>query len=536
MTAKELVFDVDARNRMLAGIDVLARSVAVTLGPRGRNVVLEQSFGAPRITKDGVTVARSIELEDRFENMGAQMVKEVASRTNDEAGDGTSTATVLARGIAREGVKAVAAGANPMDVKRGIDLASGLVVASIKASARPVSGTDEIAQVGAVSANGEAEIGRQIAEAMARVGKDGVITVEESQGLVTETEVVEGMQFDRGWLSPHFVTNPEKMVAEFEDVLVLIHEKKLSTLQPMVTLLEQVMQNQKALIVIAEDVEGEALATLAVNKLRGGLKVVAVKAPGFGDSRKAMLEDMAILTGGRMISDDLGIKLENVGLEMLGRASRITVTRDATTLVGGGGLKPDIEARVGQIRQQLDESTSDYDREKLQQRLARLAGGVAVIRVGGLSEAEVKERRDRVEDAVAATRAAVEEGIVVGGGVALIRGGQALQGLAGENGDQTIGIAIVRRVLEAPLCQIADNAGFDGTFVVGKIKEANEPAFGFDAFRGDYGDLVARGIIDSAKVVRVAVENACSVAGALITTQVAIADRDAEGEHAAHAA
>ena len=530
MTAKELSFDIEARNRLIAGVETLAQSVSVTLGPRGRNVVLEQGFGAPRITKDGVTVAKELEFEDRFENMGTQMVKEVASRTNDEAGDGTSTATVLAEAIAREGLKSITAMANPMDIRRGIDLASAKAVASIRQSARPVSGTAEIAHVGTVSANGDAEIGQQIADAMEKIGNDGVITVEENSGLETETKVVEGMQFDSGWLSPHFVTDSEKMVAEFEDAHVLIHDAKISNLQPMVPLLEQVMQSQKPLLIIAEDVEGEALTTLAVNKLRSGLKVAAVKPPGFGDRRKAMLEDIAVLTGGQLVTAELGMKLENVGLDMLGQAKRVTVTKDTTTLVDGGGNRADIESRVAQIRQQLDGTESDYDAEKLKERLAKLAGGVAVIRVGGISETEVKERKDRVEDALNATRAAVEEGVVVGGGVALMHAAETLRGVEGENADQTVGVATVRHALEAPLRQIADNAGFDGAVVAGKVRETQEPGFGFDVTRGDYDDLVERGIIDPAKVVRVAVENASSVAAALITTQVAIAEEETEEE------
>ena len=677
MAAKEVKFGTDARDRMLKGVNVLADAVKVTLGPKGRNVVIDKSFGAPRITKDGVSVAKDIELADKFENMGAQMVKEVASRTNDEAGDGTTTATVLAQAIIKEGLKSVAAGLNPMDLKRGIDMATSKVVAAVKAAARPVkdsdevaqvgtisangeaeigrqiadamqkvgnegvitveenkgletttdvvegmqfdrgylspyfvtnadkmiaeledkfenmgaqlvrevasrtndeagdgtttatvlaqaivreglkavaagmnpmdlkrgidmavekvveaiksaardvTGTDEIAQVGTISANGEKEIGRQIAEAMQKVGNDGVITVEENKGLATETDVVEGMQFDRGYLSPYFVTNPDKMVAELEDALILLHEKKLSSLQPMVPLLEAVIQAQKPLLIIAEDVEGEALATLVVNKLRGGLKVAAVKAPGFGDRRKAMLQDIAILTGGQVISEDLGMKLENVTIDMLGRARKVSISKDETTVVDGHGEKAEIEARVGQIRQQIEETTSDYDREKLQERVAKLAGGVAVIRVGGMTEVEVKERKDRVDDALNATRAAVQEGIVVGGGVALIQAGKKLEGLTGANGDQNAGIAIVRRAVEAPLRQIAENAGVDGAVVAGKIRESSDVAFGFNAQTEEYGDMFAFGVIDPAKVVRTALEDAASVAGLLITTEAMIAE------------
>jgi chaperonin GroEL len=524
MAAKDVRFNADARNRMLRGVNILADAVKVTLGPKGRNVVIDKSFGAPRITKDGVTVAKEIELEDKFENMGAQMVREVASRTNDEAGDGTTTATVLAQAIVREGLKAVAAGMNPMDLKRGIDMAVEKVVEAIKTAARDVTGTDEIAQVGTISANGEKEIGRQIADAMQKVGNDGVITVEENKGLATETDVVEGMQFDRGYLSPYFVTNPDKMVAELEDAMILLHEKKLSSLQPMVPLLEAVIQAQKPLLIIAEDVEGEALATLVVNKLRGGLKVAAVKAPGFGDRRKAMLQDIAILTGGQVISEDLGMKLENVTIDMLGRARKISISKDETTVVDGHGEKAEIEARVGQIRQQIEETTSDYDREKLQERVAKLAGGVAVIRVGGMTEVEVKERKDRVDDALNATRAAVQEGIVVGGGVALIQAGKKLEGLTGLNADQNAGIAIVRRAVEAPLRQIAENAGVDGAVVAGKIRESSDVAFGFNAQTEEYGDMFAFGVIDPAKVVRTALEDAASVAGLLITTEAMIAE------------
>jgi len=525
MAAKDVKFDTDARNRMLRGVNILADAVKVTLGPKGRNVVIEKSFGAPRITKDGVSVAKEIELEDKFENMGAQMVKEVASRTNDEAGDGTTTATVLAQAIIKEGLKSVAAGMNPMDLKRGIDLATTKVVAAIKAASRPVKDTDEVAQVGTISANGEAFIGRQIADAMQKVGNEGVITVEENKGMETEVEVVEGMQFDRGYLSPYFVTNPEKMVADLEDALILLHEKKLSSLQPMVPLLEAVIQSGKPLIIVAEDVEGEALATLVVNKLRGGLKIAAVKAPGFGDRRKAMLQDLAILTGGQVISEDLGMKLENVTIDMLGKAKKVSITKDNTTIVDGGGDKAEIEARVSQIRAQIEETTSDYDKEKLQERVAKLAGGVAVIRVGGMTETEVKERKDRVDDALNATRAAVQEGIVVGGGVALIQAGKVLEGLTGANSDQTAGIAIVRKSLEAPLRQIAQNAGVDGSVVAGKVRESNDPAFGFNAQSEEYGDMFAFGVIDPAKVVRTALEDAASIAGLLITTEAMIAEK-----------
>ncbi len=525
MAAKDVKFSTDARNRMLKGVNTLADAVKVTLGPKGRNVVLDKSFGAPRITKDGVSVAKEIELEDKFENMGAQMVKEVASRTNDEAGDGTTTATVLAQAIIKEGLKAVAAGMNPMDLKRGIDLATTRVVEAIKAAARDVSDSAEVAQVGTISANGEAEIGRQIADAMQKVGNEGVITVEENKGLETETTVVEGMQFDRGYLSPYFVTNPDKMVAELEDCLILLHEKKLSSLQPMVPLLESVIQSQKPLLIIAEDVEGEALATLVVNKLRGGLKIAAVKAPGFGDRRKAMLQDIAILTGGQVISEDLGMKLESVTMDMLGSAKKITINKDETTIVDGHGVKAEIEARVSQIRQQIEETTSDYDREKLQERVAKLAGGVAVIRVGGMTETEVKERKDRVDDALNATRAAVQEGIVVGGGVALIQAGKSLDGLKGVNSDQDVGIAIIRKAIEAPLRQIAENSGVDGSVVAGKIRESDDKTFGFNAQTEEYGDMFKFGVIDPAKVVRTALQDAASVAGLLITTEAMVADR-----------
>ena len=525
MAAKDVKFGTDARNRMLNGVNILADAVKVTLGPKGRNVVLDKSFGAPRITKDGVSVAKEIELEDKFENMGAQMVKEVASRTNDEAGDGTTTATILAQAIVREGMKSVAAGMNPMDLKRGIDQATTVVVNAIKAASRPVTDTAEVAQVGTISANGEADIGQQIADAMQRVGNEGVITVEENKGLETETVVVEGMQFDRGYLSPYFVTNPEKMTAELEDVMILLHEKKLSSLQSMVPLLEQVIQSGKPLLIIAEDIEGEALATLVVNKLRGGLKIAAVKAPGFGDRRKAMMQDLAILTGGQVISEDLGMKLESVTMDMLGTAKRISITKDETTIVEGMGAKAEIEARVTQIRGQIEETTSDYDREKLQERVAKLAGGVAVIRVGGMTEVEVKERKDRVDDALNATRAAVQEGVVVGGGVALMQAGKALIGMEGANPDQTAGIKIILRAIEAPLRQIAENAGVDGAVVAGKVRESNDANFGFNAQTEEYGDLFAFGVIDPAKVVRTALEDASSIAGLLITTEAMVADK-----------
>ena len=528
MAAKDVKFATDARNRMLNGVNILADAVKVTLGPKGRNVVLDKSFGAPRITKDGVSVAKEIELEDKFENMGAQMVKEVASRTNDEAGDGTTTATVLAQAIVREGLKSVAAGMNPMDLKRGIDVATAKVVESIKAASREVKDSDEVAQVGTISANGEAEIGRQIADAMQKVGNEGVITVEENKGLETETDVVEGMQFDRGYLSPYFVTNADKMTSELEDCMILLHEKKLSSLQPMVPLLEQVIQSGKPLLIVAEDVEGEALATLVVNKLRGGLKIAAVKAPGFGDRRKAMLQDIAILTGGQVISEDLGMKLESVTMDMLGTAKKVQITKDETTIVDGAGAKAEIEARVTQIRNQIEETSSDYDREKLQERVAKLAGGVAVIRVGGMTEVEVKERKDRVDDALNATRAAVQEGVVVGGGVALVQAANALAGVTGENSDQDAGIAIVRKAIEAPLRQIAENAGVDGAVVAGKIRESDDAAFGFNAQTEEYGDMFAYGVIDPAKVVRTALEDAASIAGLLITTEAMVADKPAK--------
>ena len=525
MAAKDVRFSTDARDRMLKGVNTLADAVKVTLGPKGRNVVLDKSFGAPRITKDGVTVAKEIELEDKLENMGAQMVKEVASRTNDEAGDGTTTATVLAQAIVREGLKQVAAGLNPMDLKRGIDLATSKVVGEIKKMARDVKDSDEVAQVGTISANGEAEIGHQIADAMQKVGNEGVITVEENKGLETETDVVEGMQFDRGYLSPYFVTNADKMTSELEDCMILLHEKKLSSLQSMVPLLESVIQSQKPLLIIAEDVEGEALATLVVNKLRGGLKIAAVKAPGFGDRRKAMLQDIAILTGGQVISEDLGMKLESVTMDMLGTAKKVQITKDETTIVDGAGAKAEIESRVTQIRSQIEETSSDYDREKLQERVAKLAGGVAVIRVGGMTEVEVKERKDRVDDALNATRAAVQEGIIVGGGVALLQAGKALEKLKGGNPDQEAGIAIVRRAIEAPLRQIAENAGVDGAVVAGKVRENKDTSFGFNAQTEEYGDMFKYGVIDPAKVVRTAMEDAASVAGLLITTEAMVADK-----------
>jgi chaperonin GroEL len=525
MSAKEVKFNAEAREKMLQGVDILANAVKVTLGPKGRNVVLDKSFGAPRVTKDGVTVAKEIELEDKFENMGAQMLREVASKTSDVAGDGTTTATVLAQAIVKEGAKAVAAGANPMDVKRGIDLAVNAVVADLKAKSRKLTSNDEVAQIGTVSANGDSEIGKMIAEAMKKVGNEGVITVEEAKSLETELEVVEGMQFDRGYVSPYFVTNAEKMLAELEDPYILINEKKLSGLQPMVPLLESIVQSGKPLLIIAEEVEGEALATLVVNKLRGGLKVVAVKAPGFGDRRKAMLEDIATLTGGNVISEDLGIKLENVTINMLGRAKKVSVDKDNTTIVDGAGKKADIEARIKQIKLQVEETTSDYDKEKLQERLAKLAGGVAVIRVGGATETEVKERKDRVEDAMHATRAAVEEGILPGGGVALLRALKVLDGLHTENEDQRTGIRIVRKALEAPARQIASNAGEDGSIIVGKIVENSKYGWGYDAQTGNYGDLIGEGIIDPTKVVRTALQDAASIAALLITTEAMVAEK-----------
>jgi chaperonin GroEL len=525
MAAKEVKFALDARDKMLRGVDILADAVKVTLGPKGRNVVIEKSFGAPRITKDGVTVAKEIELSDKFENMGAQMVREVASKQNDRAGDGTTTATVLAQAIVKEGAKAVAAGMNPMDLKRGIDLAVEAVVADLKKNAKKVTSNDEIAQVGTISANGDSDVGRMLAEAMQKVGNEGVITVEEAKSLETELEVVEGMQFDRGYLSPYFITNAEKMRVELEDPYILIHEKKLSGLQAMLPVLEAVVQTGKPLLIIAEDVEGEALATLVVNKLRGGLKIAAVKAPGFGDRRKAMLEDIAVLTKGQVVSEDLGIKLENVTLQMLGRAKKVVIEKENTTIVDGAGEKRDIEARVGQIKAQIEETTSDYDREKLQERLAKLAGGVAVIRVGGATEVEVKEKKDRVDDAMHATKAAVEEGILPGGGVALLRALKALDGVKPANDDQKTGVEIVRRALQAPARQIAINAGEDGSVIVGKVAEAGDYAAGWNAQTGEYGDLYKFGIIDPAKVVRVALEDAASVAGLLITTEAMIAEK-----------
>ena len=524
MASKDVKFGQDARDRMLRGVDILANAVKVTLGPKGRNVVLDKSYGAPRITKDGVTVAKEIELEDKFENMGAQMLKEVASKTSDIAGDGTTTATVLAQAIIREGAKSVAAGANPMDLRRGVDQAVAAVVEELKAKAKKVTSNDEIAQVGTISSNGDVEIGAKIAEAMKRVGNEGVITVEESKSLETELEVVEGMQFDRGYLSPYFITNAEKMMVELEDPYILIHEKKLGGLQALLPLLEAVVQAGKPLVIIAEDVEGEALATLVVNKLRGGLKVAAVKAPGFGDRRKAMLEDIATVTGGSVVSEDLGIKLENVTLDMLGRAKKITIDKEDTTIVDGAGKKTDIEARIKQIKAQIEDTTSDYDKEKLQERLAKLAGGVAVIKVGGATEVEVKERKDRVEDALHATRAAVEEGIVPGGGVALLRAIKALDALKTNNEDQKTGVAIVRKALQTPARQIFTNAGEDGSVIVGKILENATYAFGFNAQSGAYGDLVSQGVIDPAKVVRCALQDAASVAGLLITTEAMIAE------------
>ena len=528
MSAKDVKFGTDSRDRMLKGINTLANAVKVTLGPKGRNVVIDKSYGAPRITKDGVTVAKEIELSDPFENMGAQLVKDVASRTNDEAGDGTTTATVLAQAIVKEGMKSVAAGMNPMDLKRGIDKAVTAVVAEIKTMSRPVGDTAEIAKVGTISANGEEAIGQQIADAMAKVGNEGVITVEENKGLETETEVVEGMQFDRGYLSPYFVTEPAKMTANLEDCVILLHEKKLTSLAPMVPLLEAVMQADKQLLVIAEDIDGEALATLVVNKLRGGLKVAGVKAPGFGDRRKAMMQDLAVLTGGTVISEELGIKLENVTMDMLGGAKKITITQDTTTIIDGAGEKSEIAARVTQIRAQLEDTDSDYDKEKLQERLAKLAGGVAVIKVGGATEIEVKERKDRVDDALNATRAAVEEGVVPGGGVALVHAGKVLQGLTGDNPDQSAGIAIIRKALQAPLRQIAENAGVDGSVVAGKIVENTSKTFGYDAQSEQYGDMLKAGIIDPTKVVRIALQYAASVAGLLITTEAMVADKPAK--------
>ena len=524
MAAKDVRFSQDAREKMLRGVDILANAVKVTLGPKGRNVVLDKSFGAPRITKDGVTVAKEIELEDKFENMGAQMVREVASKTSDIAGDGTTTATVLAQAIVREGAKSVAAGANPMDLKRGIDLAVNAIVEELKAKSKKVTSNDEIAQVGTISSNGDTEIGAKIAEAMKKVGNEGVITVEESKSLETELDIVEGMQFDRGYLSPYFITNAEKMTAELEDAYILIHEKKLSGLKDMLPLLEAAVQAGKPLLIIAEDVEGEALATLVVNKLRGGLKVAAVKAPGFGDRRKAMLEDLAIVSGGTVVSEDLGIKLENVTLNMLGRAKRVKIDKDDTTIIDGAGSKKDIEARVKQIKAQIEETTSDYDKEKLQERLAKLAGGVAVIKVGGATEVEVKERKDRVEDALHATRAAVEEGIVPGGGVALLRAIKSLDGLKVDNDDQKVGITIVKKALQTPARQIFQNSGEDGSVIVGKILENNKYSYGYNAQTLAYGDLITEGVIDPTKVVRCALQGAASVAGLLVTTEVMVAE------------
>ena len=523
MAAKDVKFSRDARERMLRGVNILADAVKVTLGPKGRNVVIDKSFGAPRITKDGVTVAKEIELEDKFENMGAQMVREVASKTNDIAGDGTTTATVLAQAIVQEGAKAVAAGMNPMDLKRGIDLAVTEVVADLVKKAKKIKTSEEVAQVGTISANGEDSIGKMIAEAMQKVGNEGVITVEEAKTAETELEVVEGMQFDRGYLSPYFITNPDKMVAELEDAYILLHEKKLSNLQAMLPVLEAVVQTSKPLLIISEDVEGEALATLVVNKLRGGLKIAAVKAPGFGDRRKAMLEDIAILTGGQVISEDLGIKLENVGLNMLGRAKKVSISKENTTIVDGAGKKAEIQGRVAQIKQQIEETTSDYDREKLQERLAKLAGGVAVIRVGGATEVEVKEKKDRVDDALNATRAAVEEGIVPGGGVALLRSSSVVKA-KGANADQDAGINIVRKALQAPCRQIAANAGAEASIVAGKILENKSVTFGYNAQTGEYGDMIAMGIVDPVKVVRTALQDAASVAGLLVTTEAMIAE------------
>jgi len=524
MAAKDVYFSTDARDRMLRGVNVLANAVKVTLGPKGRNVVIEKSFGAPRSTKDGVTVAKEIELSDKFENLGAQLIREVASKTNDKAGDGTTTATVLAQAIVVEGTKSVAAGMNPMDLKRGVEKAVLKVVEHIKSTSKKVTTNQEIAQVGSISANGDAEIGDMIAKAMEKVGNEGVITVEEAKSLDTELDVVEGMQFDRGYLSPYFITNADKMEAILEDPLILLYEKKLSSLQPLLPVLEAVVQSTRPLLIVAEDIDGEALATLVVNKLRGGLRVAAVKAPGFGDRRKAMLEDIAVLTGGQLISEDLGIKLENVTIDMLGKAKKVSITKDDTTIVDGSGVKADIEARIGQIKRQIEDTTSDYDKEKLQERLAKLAGGVAIVRVGGSTEVEVKEKKDRVDDALNATRAAVEEGIVPGGGVALLKAAQALDGLKGDNADQDAGIAIVRRALQAPIRQIAENAGVEGSIVVGKILENKSATFGFNAQTEQYVDMIAAGIIDPAKVVRTALQDAASVAGLMITTEAAIVE------------
>jgi chaperonin GroEL len=535
MAAKDVKFAADARERMLRGVDILANAVKVTLGPKGRNVIIEKSFGAPRTTKDGVTVAKEIELEDKFENMGAQMVREVASKTNDVAGDGTTTATVLAQAIVREGLKSVAAGMNPMDLKRGIDKAVAQAIAEIGKRSKKVKDSAEIAQVGTISANGEVIIGKKIAEAMAKVGNEGVITVEEGKSAEQiELDVVEGMQFDRGYLSPYFITNADKMIAQLDDCYILIHEKKLSSLQPLLPVLEAVVQTGKPLLIIAEEVEGEALATLVVNKLRGGLKIAAVKAPGFGDRRKAMLEDIAVLTNGQMISEDLGIKLENVTLDMLGKAKSVKVEKENTTIVDGTGKKKDIEARISQIKQQIEETTSDYDREKLQERLAKLAGGVAVIRVGGATEIEVKERKDRVDDALNATRAAVEEGVVPGGGVALLKASLAIT-VKGDNDDQEAGIQIIRRALQAPIRQIAENAGMEGSIVVGKVSEAKGAAFGYDAQNDEYGDMIEKGIIDPAKVVRTALQDAASIAGLMITTEAGIAEAPKKSSGGGHA-
>ena len=525
MAAKDVKFSGDARDRMLRGVDILANAVKVTLGPKGRNVVIEKSFGAPRITKDGVSVAKEIELEDKFENMGAQMLRMVASRTSDVAGDGTTTATVLAQAIVKEGVKAIASGMNPMDLKRGIDLAVDAIVAELKVRARKIANNEEIAQVGTISANGDTEIGRYLAEAMAKVGNEGVITVEEAKTAEIELEVVEGMQFDRGYLSPYFITDQEKMRVEFEDPYILIHEKKLSNLQAMIPILESVIQASRPLLIIAEDVEGEALATLVVNKLRGGLKIAAVKAPGFGDRRKAILEDIAVLTGGTVVSDDVGIKLENVTLETLGRAKRVMIEKENTTIVDGAGTKADIGGRISQLKAQIEESTSDYDREKLQERLAKLSGGVAVIRVGGSTEVEVKEKKDRVDDALHATRAAVEEGILPGGGVALLRVVNALDNIKTANAEQRVGVEIVRRAIETPVRQIAENAGAEGSIIVGKLREKTDFAYGWNAQTGEYGDLFKMGVIDPAKVVRAALQDAASVAGLLVTTEAMIAEK-----------
>jgi chaperonin GroEL len=533
MAAKDVRFSADARERMMRGVDILANAVKVTLGPKGRNVIIDKSFGAPRTTKDGVTVAKEIELEDKFENMGAQMVREVASKTNDVAGDGTTTATLLTQAIVREGLKSVAAGMNPMDLKRGIDKAVIQVVEEIKKRSKKVKNSEEIAQVGTISANGESAIGAMIAQAMQKVGNEGVITVEEAKSLETELSVVEGMQFDRGYLSPYFVTNAEKMTVELDDPYILIHEKKLSGLQPMLPLLEAVVQTGKPLLIIAEEVEGEALATLVVNKLRGGLKVAAVKAPGFGDRRKAMLEDIATLTNGQVISEDLGIKLETVTLDMLGRAKRVSIDKENTTVVDGSGKRKDIEARVNQIKAQIEETTSDYDREKLQERLAKLAGGVAVIKVGGATEVEVKERKDRVDDALNATRAAVEEGIVAGGGVSLLKATMAIT-VKGDNEDQDAGIQIIRRALQAPIRQIAENAGVEGSIVVGKVIESRSQTFGYDAQKDEYGDMIEKGIIDPAKVVRCALQDAASIASLLITTEAGVAEAPKKDSHAGH--